>query len=318
MAEQTIKNFYLTPSPHFSSGETTQNIMLTVIAALVPLSGYGVYLFGIPALVRILVSVASCVIFESLFRLISRRDIRLFDFSAVVTGLLLALVCPPSLPLWMLILGALFGIVVAKEFFGGLGANVFNPALSGRALLFVSFPAAMATWTVPFDTVSGATALSQIKAGEFASDIGTYLTYFLGKRGGCIGETSALLILLAFVFLLATKIIDWRAPVTMIVTTAAATALSGGDPLMAMLSGGLLFGAVFMTTDYATSPVTTGGRYIFGFGCGLITFLIRRFGGYPEGVMFSILIMNMLVPFLNNIIPHKYGWVKPKKTGATK
>jgi electron transport complex protein RnfD len=313
---QAETKIYLSPAPHFSSGVTTQQIMLTVVAALLPICIYGVYLFGVPALVRILVSVVACVCFESLFRKISKRDIRALDFSATITGLMLALVCPPSIPVWQLVLGDFFAIVVVKEFFGGLGANVFNPALSGRALLFVSFPAAMATWTLPFDTVSGATALDSIKQGSFSADTVTYLRYFIGNRAGCIGETSILLILLAFVFLLVTKIIDWRAPVFFVCTTALLTLVSGGDALMAVLSGGLLFGAVFMTTDYTTSPVTCGGRIVFGIGCGLITFLIRKFGGYPEGVMFSILIMNIVVPFLNNIIPHKYGYVRPQKTGA--
>jgi electron transport complex protein RnfD len=174
----------------------------------------------------------------------------------------------------------------------------------------------MGTWTLPFDTVSGATALSSLKDGSFSADITTYLRYFIGNRAGCIGETSIFLILLAFVFLLVRQIIDWRAPVSFVCTTALLTLVSGGDALMAVLSGGLLFGAVFMSTDYTTSPVTGGGRIVFGIGCGVITFLIRKFGGYPEGVMFSILIMNIVVPFLNNIIPHKYGYVKPKKTGA--
>jgi electron transport complex protein RnfD len=313
---QTATRIYLSPAPHFSSGVTTRQIMLTVVASLLPICIYGVYLFGIPALTRILVSAAACVCFESLFRLISKRDVRASDFSAVVTGLLLALVCPPSLPIWQLVLGDFFAIVVVKEFFGGLGANVFNPALAGRALLFVSFPNAMATWTLPFDTVSGATVLDSIKQGSFSADTVTYLRYFIGNRAGCIGETSIFLILLAFGFLLVRQIIDWRAPVSFVCTAAILTLCSGGDALMAVLSGGLLFGAVFMTTDYTTSPVTGGGRIVFGIGCGVITFLIRKFGGYPEGVMYSILIMNIVVSFLNNIIPHKYGYVKPKKTGA--
>jgi electron transport complex protein RnfD len=291
--------------------------MLTVVVSLLPVCVYGVYLFGIPALVRILASVVSCVCFESLFRKIAKRDIRALDFSATITGLLLALICPPALPVWQLVLGDFFAIVVVKEFFGGLGANVFNPALSGRALVFVSFPVAMGTWTQPFDAVSGATVLSSINEGSFIADTSTYLDFFVGNRAGCIGETSVLLILLACVFLLVTKITDWRAPVSFVCTTALLTFVSGGDALMAVLSGGLLFGAVFMTTDYTTTPVTGGGRIVFGIGCGLITFLIRKFGGYPEGVMFSILIMNIVVPFLNNIIPHKYGYVKPKK-GAQK
>jgi electron transport complex protein RnfD len=317
MAEVAAKKI-ISPAPHFDSGITTPYIMLTVIVSTLPLIGYGIYLFGIPALVTVLVSVASCVVFESLFRLVTKQDVRANDCSAIVTGILFALVLPPSIAVWQVILGALFATVVAKEFFGGIGANVFNPALSGRALLFVSFPAAMASWVTPFDAQSGATLLPELVSGSANLSVETYATYFIGNRAGCIGETSVLLILLAFALLLATKIIDWRAPAAMLVVVAVLSAIAGVDPLMALMSGGVLFGAVFMTTDYTTAPVTKGGRLIFGAGCGIITFLIRQFGGYPEGVMFSILIMNIVTPFLNNIIPHKYGFVKPKKVEVQK
>ena len=310
-----VNEIYLSPGPHVSSRRTTQNIMLSVIIALLPLCICGVVVFGIPALVTLIVSVASTVIFEMLFQKLTKQTVRIKDLSAVVTGIMLALVLPPAIPVWMTVLGALFAIVVAKGFFGGIGANVFNPALTGRAFLFTSFPVALSTWTLPFDTETGATALSQIKSGVFVADSEVYTSFFLGTRAGSIGETSTLLILVGFIFLLATKIIDWRAPVAMVVVTVGATVLAGGDALMALMSGGLLFGAVFMATDYATTPVTATGRLIFGAGAGLITFLIRQFGGYPEGVMFSILIMNVLTPFLNKIIPAKYGY-KGKGAGA--
>lgn len=286
--------------------------MLCVIIALLPLCVYGVVLFGVPALITILTAVVSSVVFEALFQKLTKQQIRTADLSAAVTGILLALVLPPSTPVWMTVLGSLFAVVVAKGFFGGIGANVFNPALAGRAFLFTSFPVALSAWTLPFDGVSGATVLSEIKSGVFFADSDTYLQYFLGNRAGCIGETSTMLILIAFVFLAVTKIIDWRAPVAMIAVTALCTWLSGGYPLMAVMTGGLMFGAVFMTTDYTTSPVTKTGRLIFGAGCGLITFLIRQFGGYPEGVMFSILIMNILVPFLDKFMPRKYGYGKKR------
>ncbi len=311
-------DIYLSSCPHYATAMTTPKIMLSVIIALLPLCVFGIILYGIPALVTILVSVVSCVVFEALFRKITRQEIRIKDFSSIVTGLLLALVVPPSLPVWMTVLGALFSVVVAKEFLGGLGANVFNPALSGRAFLFVSFPLAMGTWTLPFDGISGATPLSEIRGGFLIPDGQTYLDFFLGNRAGCIGESSILLILLAFIVLAALKIIDWRAPAAMVVTTCVFTWIFGGDPLLALLTGGLAFGAVFMTTDYATSPVTPAGRLIFGFGFGLITALIRTFSGYPEGVMFSILIMNAVVPFLNRIITRKYGYVRPAKEKAAK
>lgn len=338
MAESETNDIYLSSSPHYALPITTRHVMFSVVAALLPVAAYGVYLFGISALITILVSVGSTVIFEALFRLAIKQDVRIRDFSAVITGLLLAMVLPPSTPFWMTILGAFFAIVVAKEFFGGLGANVFNPALSGRAFLLVSFTTPLTTWMAPrmaviTDAVSTATPLSFLKpaegailtAGEIAAKTGfsssadLYWNLFLGNRAGSIGESGIFLILLAFIILVLVKVIDWRAPLSMMVTAVVASALMGVDPLLALLSGGLVFGAVFMATDYATSPVTPKGRLLFGAGCGLITALIRVFGGYPEGVMFSILIMNALVPFLNKIITRKYGWVAPaKKVKAAK
>ncbi|MDR1747506.1 MAG: RnfABCDGE type electron transport complex subunit D [Spirochaetaceae bacterium] len=327
MAKSDLNEIWLSPAPHFSMPVTTRRIMLLVIICLLPLCVSGIIFFGVPALITILVSVVCCVGFEACFRLITKQQPRVTDFSAAVTGLLLALTLPPATPVWMTILGALFAVVVAKEFFGGLGANVFNPALAGRAFLMLSFPAALSSWTVPFDGVSGPTPLS-ILQGEggmqgLADTLGNgsagelYLNLFLGSRGGTIGETCVMLILLAFIVLVITRIIDWRAPVAMVVTTVAICWIAGTDPLITALTGGLLFGAVFMTTDYATSPVTKTGRLLFGFGCGLITGIIRLFGGFPEGVMFSILIMNSLVPFLNKIIARKYGFVPVKKEQAT-
>ena len=317
MATSDANEIYISSSPHFAGKETTQGIMICVIISLLPICVYGVILYGIPALLTILVSVASCVLFEALFQVITKQKVTVLDFSAVLSGILLALVLPPTLPLWMTILGALFALVVAKAFFGGLGTNIFNPALTGLAFLFISFPAAMgATLVDPIsscgsiDVVSSATILSSLKNGNAVIDPSTYLEHFLGNRAGCIGESSILLILIAFVFLLVTKIIDWRAPVAMVGVVVLGTWVTGGNVLLSVLTGGLLFGAVFMVTDYTTSPVTKTGRLIFGAGCGLITFLIREFGGYPEGVMFSILIMNTLVPFLNKIVPRNYGYGK--------
>ncbi len=332
-----INEIYLSPGPHFSSKNSTRGVMTAAAVCLLPLCVYGVYLFGLPALITILTAVSSCVVFELLFQIAVKQKIRISDGSAVVSGILFALVLPPSLPVWMTILGSAFAMIVAKAFFGGIGSNIFNPALTGRAFLFVSFPSAMGTWTLPknaqplveavssatggiTDAVTGATALSVLKSSSIAVNADTYLDFFLGNRAGCIGESNILLILLAFGFLALTKLIDWRAPFAMIAVVALATFLGGGDVVMSLLSGGLIFGAVFMTTDFATSPVTKTGRLLFGAGCGLITFLIRQFGGYPEGVMFSILIMNAVVPFLNKIIQKKYGFVPaPKKNmGAAK
>lgn len=338
MAESDKNEIYLSSSPHYSIPVTTRHVMATVVLALLPVAVYGVWLFGLPALITLVTSVVSCVGFEALYRKIMKQDIRVGDFSAVITGLLLAMVLPPALPFWMTILGSFFAIVIAKEFFGGLGANVFNPALTGRAFLVLSFTTPMTTWLSPrisgsLDALSSATPLSLMKPAEGVavnaaavadamggfSSADVYLTLFLGQRGGSLGESAIPFILLAFVLLVLVRVVDWRAPVAMLATTVAITWIAGIDPLLTLLTGGLLFGAVFMTTDYATSPVTPLGRLVFGAGCGVITALIRVFGGFPEGVMFSILIMNSLVPFLNRIIPRKYGYVAPsKKMGAAK
>ena len=310
MKKSDENEIYLSSSPHFSDKSSTSGIMLAVVIALLPLCVYGVILFGLPALVTIIVSTACCVVFEMLFQMATKQTVTIKDCSAIITGILLALVLPPTTPIWMTMLGSAFAIIVAKAFFGGLGANIFNPALAGRAFMFVSFPSELgATWLQPgADAISSATVLSTIKAGSFAANSDTYLKYFLGNRAGCIGETSIILILLAFIYLLVTRIIDGKATISMVATVALATWISGGDVVMALISGGLLFGAIFMVTDYATTPVTSWGRIAFGFGCGLITFLIRKFGGYPEGVMFSILIMNAVTPFLNNLTSRKYGY----------
>lgn len=296
--------YHLSSSPHIAGNFTTRKAMLCVIGALIPAAATGVVLFGLSAACTIAVSVVSCVVFEALFQKLVHKPVTVRDCSAVVTGLMLACVLPPALPVWMTVLGALFAVVVAKGFFGGLGANVFNPALSGRAFLFVSFPAAMGSWITPFDGASGATMLASqtITAGSHS-----YADLLLGNRAGCIGETSALFIIAAFIFLTAVRVIDWRAPVTMIATVAVLSLCAGHDPAAALMAGGVLFGAVFMTTDYATAPQTKIGRLLFGAGCGLITFLIRQFGGYPEGVMYSILIMNILTPFLNKLVSRRYG-----------
>lgn len=314
--------YYLSSSPHFSKGLTTQKIMAAVLIALLPEVVAGIVFFGFKVLLSVAVSVASCIAFEAFFQKVTGQKITVANLSACVSGVLLALVCPPTLPLWMLIIGAAVAVVVAKGLFGGIGSNVFNPALTGRAVLFISFPAAMgASWLNPsagnaIDAVSSATALSYIKAGTFEAGPDVYLRYFIGNRAGCAGETSILLILLSFIFLLLIHVIDWRAPVAMVATVVAGTFLASlGDgfdaacsnALLSVLTGGLMFGAVFMVTDYATAPVTKPGRLAFGFGCGLITFLIRQFGGYPEGVMFSILIMNSIAPFLNNLTSRIYG-----------
>ena len=311
------KKLFVSSSPHFNFKCSTQMIMGTVLIALLPEIIMGIVLFGFAALIRILVSVASCVLFEFLFQKVTKQKIVIANLSACVTGVMMALVCPPTAPVWMFVVGAAVAMIVAKGLFGGIGSNVFNPALTGRAFMFLSFPAAMgASWMTPktlggsIDAVSSATTLSAIKAGTFAIEDGTLWQYFIGNRAGCIGETSVLLILISFAFLALAHIIDWRAPVAMVGSVAICSLIAGENVALSLMTGGLMFGATFMVTDYATAPITKKGRLVFGFGCGLITFLIRKFGGYPEGVMFSILIMNSVAPFLNNLTARKYGYGK--------
>jgi electron transport complex protein RnfD len=313
-----------------------------MLIALAPVSIFGIVIFGLPALLNIVVSVIAAIAAESLFRLVTRQQVRVTDFSAGLTGLLLALVIPPGIPLWMTALGAVFAVVVAKEFFGGLGANVFNPALAGRAFLLMSFPAAMTTWNQPgqgfvpgtADVISGASPLGILKTGGVIADVGrslagaglaasdsywsTIKALFFGYRSGCTGESSIILILAGLVFLLVTKTIDWRAPLSMALAGLIASFVLGLDPLFAILGGGFLFGAVYMVTDYVTSPLTAWGKIIFGAGVGIISILIRRWGIYPEGVSYAILIMNAVVPFLNKLLPRKYGFVPKKKTAANR
>lgn len=310
------KKIYVSSSPHFNLKCSTPMIMGSVLFALLPEVIMGIVLFRFAALIRILVSVASCVCFEFLFQKVTKQKIVISNLSACVTGVMLALVCPPTAPVWMFVVGAAVAMIFAKGLFGGIGSNVFNPALTGRAFMFLSFPAAMgASWLTPktisaVDAVSSATTLSAMKAGTFVMQDDTLFQYFIGNRAGCIGETSTLLILISFTFLLLARIIDWRAPLAMVGTVTICTLISGDNLPMSLMTGGLLFGATFMVTDYATAPITKKGRLVFGFGCGLITFLIRHFGGYPEGVMFSILIMNSVAPFLNNLTARKYGYGK--------
>lgn len=329
-------NMLLSSSPHVYTGVTPRKLMLSVIIALSPVSVYGVVLYGVHALLVIVVSIATAVLSEAAFRAVTKQDVRIGDLSAVVTGLLVALISPPSVPLWMVALGSFAAIVLAKEFFGGLGANPFNPALIGRAILLMSFPAAMTTWHVPFkgllDATTGATPLNVVKMGGTIADVGagfvqnslssvpdyssTLWTLFVGNRAGCIGESSILLILVGFIFLLALRVVSFITPLAMVGTAFLASWLLGMDPVFGILSGGLLFGAVFMATDYSSSPVTPLGKAIFGAGAGLITVIIRRFGGYPEGVTYAILIMNAVAPFMDKLRVKKYGFVPPAKPVA--
>ena len=319
----------LSSSPHSFTPVRTPQLMLSVIIALVPAVGYGVYLYGLPALGLILVTVAASVAAEFVFRKAIKATTTIGDFSAVVTGLLLALILPPSTPLWMGALGGVVAIVVAKECFGGLGANPFNPALIGRGFLLMSFPAAITTWSMPnnlklaADATSAATPLAMVKQGTALADVATYFgasgtgdfyrQLFMGYRSGSLGESSILLILIGGAFLLVMGVIQWIVPAAILASTFVFAAILGMDPVLNVLSGGVVFGAVFMATDYATRPLTMKGQLVYGAGIGLLTVIIRRFGGFPEGVTYAILIMNMLTPFLNKMRGKKYGYVAPPK-----
>ena len=323
------RKLLLSSSPHVFSPVDTPRIMLSVVIALMPATAYGIYMYGLPALGVVVTSIAAAVVSEFLFRKLIKASITVSDFSAVVSGLLLALILPPSTPLWMVALGAIFAIVIAKEFFGGLGANPFNPALIGRAFLLMSFPAAITSWSMPkglalpADAVSAATPLNLLKQGNALADVAKYFgasdtgafyrQLFMGYRSGSIGESSILLVLLGGLFLLGIGVIQWVVPVSVLASTFVFSWLLGMDPVLGLLSGGIVFGAFFMATDYATRPLTPYGQAIFGIGIGLITVLIRKFGGYPEGVTYAILIMNILTPFLNKLRVKKYGFVPPPK-----
>jgi electron transport complex protein RnfD len=312
--------------PHIQSELGTKNIMWMVAAALTPATVAGLLFFGWRALGIILTSIFAALLTEAICELMMRRPLTISDGSAFVTGLLLALVLPPTVPWWIPALGSAFAIAVGKQVFGGLGHNLFNPALLGRAFLLASWPLLLTTWRWPvsslswagaqMDAVSGATALGLLRSGFFSRNSLSlpYLQMFYGNISGSLGETSTLALLLGAAFLLVYKIIDWRIPVGYLGTVLVLTTLLGQDPLFHLLAGGLILGAFFMATDYVTTPVTPTGRIIFGIGCGILTVLIRRFGGYPEGVCYSILIMNATSPLLDRFtVPKRFG--EGKKNG---
>lgn len=274
------------------SGKTTPFAMWGVSAALLPVLGTAIYLFGFSVLILTAVTCAGALIAE-LVSLRMRRKAWTGEVSSLVTGLILALTLPPQLPLWIGFVGGALAIIVGKQVYGGTGANPFNPAAVGRVFLLVSFPAHLTTWLAPFDGVSTATPLAGASADMWALTAGT--------TGGSFGETSAIAILLGGIILLVLRLIDWRAPVGVVLGTVATALLLGQDPLFHVLSGGLLFGAVFMATDWTTTPLTRRGRWIFGLGLGFVTMAIRVWGSYPEGVSFAILLMNAVTPLINRV-----------------
>ena len=304
-----MKELKVSSAPFLRTKHNIERIMYTVAATLIPVIGVSVYFFGIRALILTLVSVASCVFFEFIINKIRGQKLTCFDGSAVVTGILLALTVPATLPFWMIIIGAFVAIIITKQLFGGIGFNVFNPALAARVFLLVSFPAHMTSWPVPkaVDAVTGATPLGLLKTDglQAVADI-TFWKASLGQIGGSMGETSAVVILIGAAVLFFFKYITLPIPVSFLATTFAFTGLfylidpsAYASPMFHMVTGGLMLGVFYMATDMVTSPLTVRSQVIFGIGCGLLTGIIRLFGGYPEGVAFAILIMNAFVPLLD-------------------
>lgn len=299
------QQYLLSSSPHMATTDNVPKIMWTVIAALMPAVVFGVYNFGFGVLMTIMASIIAAVATEAIINKMRGKEISVSDGSAVLTGLLLAMTLPPAFPKAYAAVGAIFAIAIGKQIFGGLGYNIFNPALLGRAFLQASFSVKMTTWTAPatIDAVTTATPLGSFK---FEKVMTPYFDLFMGKIGGCIGETSALLIIIGGVYLLLKKYADWRIPVSYLGTVV----VIGGilwlinpeqypDPIFHLFSGGLMLGAFFMATDMVTSPVTPKGTWIYGIGTGIVLIIIRLFGGLPEGVMYSILFMNAFVPLIN-------------------
>ena len=328
-------NLSVASSPHASSPQGTKQLMRDVLIALLPALAIAVYFFGPRALMLTAVSAAACVFFEWGYRMLMKQSVTIGDYSAVITGVLLAFVCPVYLPYWIIIIGDFFAIVVVKQLFGGLGKNFLNPALAGRAFLMLCYPVQMTTWVLPgtknwaglfsnADAVTGATPLSAdfMHSGKLPEI--SLADMFVGNVAGCLGEVSALMLLLGGIYLLWRGVIRIRIPVAFIGTVAVLTFLfpQGGNSnldwmLYEVLGGGLFLGAFFMATDYVTSPATTKGEWIFGIGCGLLTVFIRYFGGYPEGVSYAILLMNICVWLFDKIgQPARFGVTKEMKQAA--
>ena len=324
-----------TSNPHIRGSETTRSIMLDVIIAMCPALIWAIIYFGVEALLLTVVSVVGCVFFEWAYRKIMNKPQSVGDLSAVVTGMLLSFVCPATTPLWMILIGDFFAIVVVKQLFGGIGKNFLNPALAGRAALLASYAGAMTTWLpagtkaaigggMPVDVVSAATPLAYLKTGDLEGlkQIASVGDMFLGKVGGSMGEVSALMLLIGGLYLIWRKVINWQTPVAYIATVAVLTVLfpkAGGAEYMlySIFGGGLFLGAFFMATDYATSPVTKKGQLIYGIGCGLFTVFIRYFGSYNEGVCYSIMVMNCCTALIDKYTkPVRFGVVKSDKKEA--
>ena len=333
MANYNI-DLVVSAAPHIKDKINTTVIMRDVIIALIPALIGSIFIFGARVLLVVIVSMISSVLAEVVGNLMFKKKPSLNDLSASVTGLLLAMTLPPSSPWWMVVVGAFSGILIGKAIFGGIGSNPFNPALVGRAVLMVSWPTQMTTWIVPrtitgittsatqLNAVTSATPLAIVKfqgyeqlVAQFGSKLNLYKALFLGTVGGSLGETSALLLLIGGIYLIVRKVIDWKVPIFYILSVFVLSTLFGRDPVFSILAGGLFLGAFFMATDYSTSPITPKGKVFFAIFLGFLTVLIRQYGSYPEGVMFSILLGNAFVPYFDKLAPHVYGKF-PKKEVA--
>ncbi|MCX7715245.1 MAG: RnfABCDGE type electron transport complex subunit D [Clostridia bacterium] len=314
------QKFVVSSSPHIHSEESVSSIMFDVLTALIPASVAGIYFFGYRAAIVLLTAVVSCVAFEAIYQYFMKKRITVNDLSAAVTGLLIGLNMPPSIPLWMVVIGSAFAIVIVKQLYGGLGKNFINPALAARCFMLIAWASAMTTYVTPFmgygiDAVSSATPLAVLK-GVSEGALPSLRNCFFGIKPGSIGETSAVMLSIGFIYLLVRKVIDFKIPAAYIIVFSVLTFMFGKTPydatytLYHILTGGLLLGAFFMATDYTTTPTTPLGQIIFGAGCGILTFVIRQFGGYPEGVSFSILLMNVVTPLIDRYtVPKKFGEV---------
>jgi len=312
--------------PHIYGNSTIEKRMRDVLIALSPAFIMAIYNFGMRAVFLVAIAVISALMAEYLFQRVMGKPATINDFSAAITGVLLAFNLPPGAPFWLPIIGSFFAIVVVKQLFGGLGSNFMNPALAARAFLLVSFPVHMTNWALP-DAASGATAvagatyLGILKQNPaFVPELSDYMALVFGNTGGCIGETSALALVIGGVYLLVRRVINWRIPVFYIGSFAlfafifGRTGFFSGNILFEVLAGGLLLGAFFMATDYATSPITPAGKIVMGVGCGFLTVVIRFYGGYPEGVSYAIIIMNLFVPLIDKYLrPRVYGKGKGRK-----
>ena len=309
-------------TPHVRSKESIQSIMRDVVIALIPASVMGIYYFGMRALMLIIVSIVSSVVFEWGYEKILKKPVTISDFSAILTGLLLALNLPATASWWVPVVGSFIAIVIAKQFYGGLGQNFINPALIGRAFLVAAYPtqttgAAFATGRMVTDAATYATPLAELKAGTAIVNADAIKNALIGNVGGTIGETCAIALIIGGIYLLVKHVISWRIPVVYIVVVFILTSLMRGNGFLGgvyeIFCGGLMLGAIFMATDYVTSPISAKGQIIFAIGCGILTSLIRVYGGYPEGVSYSILIMNLAVPLIDRVTrPRIFGEVKAK------